>query len=387
MRILFVCHEYPPAQHGGIGIVIQTLAESLVARGFGVSIIGQYSGVAGQNTEICKGVTVHRLPCSGAGMFGKLSDKLVLWRKVEALVQDEHIDVIEYHDFHADLWRRHSVPTVLRLHGGNAFYSRWKRAERQRHAWWMERRAFGCADHVVGVSRFVLDGTLEALNLSRTSAMSVIYNCVDDIRFMVEPGKDTPPRVVYVGTLNPFKGVLELAQAANRFLATTPEAELHYVGRDLGTNATSVAAQIRETVRPELRSRVVIHDPVPHDVVPEVLRSARIFAFFSPMEAFPLAPLEAMASGCTVVASNAGPMPEMIEDGVTGCLVKTGDIDALAHRIESLLCDPQRCQRIGQAARDRVNQCFSLGRIISENIQLYEKLAGKPNTASEGVTP
>ena len=75
---------------------------------------------------------------------------------------------------------------------------------------------------------------------------------------------------------------------------------------------------------------------------------------------FPLALLEGMALGRPIVASAVGGIPEMLEDGVSGCLVPPGDAPALAAAIAALLRDPARRARVGTAARERLATRFSL---------------------------
>ncbi len=75
---------------------------------------------------------------------------------------------------------------------------------------------------------------------------------------------------------------------------------------------------------------------------------------------FPLALLEGMALGRAIVASAVGGIPEMLEDGVSGCLVPPSDAPALAAAIAALLRDPARRTRVGAAARERLVTSFSL---------------------------
>jgi L-malate glycosyltransferase len=95
-------------------------------------------------------------------------------------------------------------------------------------------------------------------------------------------------------------------------------------------------------------------------------------------EGFPNAVLEAMAAGRAVVASRVGGIPEVVLDGETGLLVPAGDPAALASAILSLLADPLRAARMGQAGRARVEAMFSLDRMVQETEAVYDELlAGK----------
>jgi glycosyltransferase involved in cell wall biosynthesis len=79
-------------------------------------------------------------------------------------------------------------------------------------------------------------------------------------------------------------------------------------------------------------------------------------------EGLGIANLEAMALERPVIASNTGGIPEAVTDGETGLLVPPGDAEALTRAILSLLDDPARCRRLGQAGRLRVEAHFNASR-------------------------
>jgi glycosyltransferase involved in cell wall biosynthesis len=83
--------------------------------------------------------------------------------------------------------------------------------------------------------------------------------------------------------------------------------------------------------------------------------------------------VEAMACGVPVVSTRLSGIPELIDDGVDGLLVTTGDPQALAAAIDRLLKDPVLQQEMGLAARRKVEASFDLSRNTS---QLAELLAG-----------
>ena len=86
--------------------------------------------------------------------------------------------------------------------------------------------------------------------------------------------------------------------------------------------------------------------------------------------------LEAMAAGVPVVASAHGGPREMIVEGETGLLVPPGDPEALAGAVRSLLDDPERARRIGEAGQGYFSSHFLLQRYVSEIEQLYSALGG-----------
>ena len=97
--------------------------------------------------------------------------------------------------------------------------------------------------------------------------------------------------------------------------------------------------------------------------VPDVCpwyRRLHLYVAPSRNEGFGLTPLEAMASGTAVVASDAGAYAEMIVENVTGSVVGAGDGDALAEAIRRYMDDPGLATAHGRNARAHVQKNFSL---------------------------
>jgi glycosyltransferase involved in cell wall biosynthesis len=96
--------------------------------------------------------------------------------------------------------------------------------------------------------------------------------------------------------------------------------------------------------------------------IADVYQAADVVALPSWEEPMGLATLEAMASGAAVVASNAGGVPEAIDDGQTGLLVPPRSPVQLAQAIKRILGDPALSKRLGQAAQQRVRNMFTIER-------------------------
>jgi len=91
-------------------------------------------------------------------------------------------------------------------------------------------------------------------------------------------------------------------------------------------------------------------------------------------EPFGIAALEAMAAGLPVVATAAGGLPELVEDGRTGWLVPPCDPVALADRIRVLLLNPDQQRSMGSAGRKRAREAFSVDRMVNEISSIYDEL-------------
>jgi glycosyltransferase involved in cell wall biosynthesis len=98
---------------------------------------------------------------------------------------------------------------------------------------------------------------------------------------------------------------------------------------------------------------------VEHKDMPRHYQQADLFVLPSRRESFGLVLAEAMACGLPVVATTAGAIPEVVEDGATGLLVQPGDTRRLADAVNSLLEDPERMRDMGLKGRKRVEQTFT----------------------------
>ena len=111
------------------------------------------------------------------------------------------------------------------------------------------------------------------------------------------------------------------------------------------------------------------------DTVANLLQASDLFLLPSQGESFGLAALEAMACGSPVVASRAGGLPEVIEDGVTGILEPPGSVEAMARRAIELLLNDERHATMRRAALDRARY-FSADRIVPQYEQAYQEALG-----------
>jgi L-malate glycosyltransferase len=111
--------------------------------------------------------------------------------------------------------------------------------------------------------------------------------------------------------------------------------------------------------------------------VPDLLSATDVFALTSVTEAASLTLMEAMAAGRPVVVTDVGGNPELVRDGVDGCLFPRGDAAAGAGAMLRLLDDPAFAAACGRAARERALERFSLARTVDRYYGLYRKLAGR----------
>jgi glycosyltransferase involved in cell wall biosynthesis len=84
--------------------------------------------------------------------------------------------------------------------------------------------------------------------------------------------------------------------------------------------------------------------------------------------------MEAMACGRAVVATDAGDIPSLVEDGKTGFVVHRGDETTLVARMMTLMTDYDLCRRMGEAGRAQAEQQFGLDRLVSDTLAAYRAM-------------
>jgi glycosyltransferase involved in cell wall biosynthesis len=157
-----------------------------------------------------------------------------------------------------------------------------------------------------------------------------------------EPASGATEYAAFVGRLSPEKGVDVLVDAA----------EL--------VNVPTCIAGAGDLPPVHAPGHIKFVGPITREALPAFYRKARFIVVPSVWhEVYPVVIVEAMLLGIPIIASDIGGMPEMFENEKSGLLVPPGDAPALAEAMSRLWADPDRCRRMGQAAREFGMRHFS----------------------------
>lgn len=200
------------------------------------------------------------------------------------------------------------------------------------------RRALAGGAHVHTVSRYVADEVVDLLG-APPERVHVVPNGVST----APPAGGEPaaaaaavpdgPFVLALGTVEPRKDLPGLVAAFDRLAGHHPDLALVIAGPDGWGADTLATAVARSPHRPRIRRTGWVDGPTRA----ALLARAAVLAYPSRYEGFGLPPLEAMAAGVPVVATDAGALPEVLGDAAV--LVPVGDPDALAGALERVLVD------------------------------------------------
>ena len=203
----------------------------------------------------------------------------------------------------------------------------------------------------------------------------LIRNGVDVDRFSAAELKTRDrPTVGTIGHMAHIKGHDVFIKAANIVLQTRPDVYFRIIGDDKSRSQSNLA-DMRSLIRTLCLEKNVELAGWTNDT-PAELAKMDVFVSAARSEPFGLVMAEAMASRVPVIATKSEGAVEIVEDGVSGLLTSVGDEAELADRILELLADVELRDRLADAAFERVNEHFSLSRMVKETERLYASVIG-----------
>lgn len=405
MRHLLICREYPPASYpaGGIGTYAHHIVRLLATHGETVHVIGErWRGAPAAVEEHYGGrLVIHRIELEVApddqspgarearALFAtSFPSQAFAWRAgllAERLVTEEGIDLIEGQDWEAPLYyfqlRRalglgpsRLPPCVVHLHSPTEFIVHHNEWDPGHPAHLLAKRLEGhtvaAADAWLCPSRF-LARSAEARYGLGDGRVQVIPLPIGGTKVLERPDQVwRDGSILYVGRLEPRKGVLEWLAAAVEVAARRPDVRFEFVGTDLPLGPT-----LKRLIPRELERRFVFHGEQPRHELTRFMSGARIAVVPSRWENFPNTCIEAMGSGLPVLATRAGGMGEMIRDGVSGWLVDRADPKTLAAALDqALVTTPDKLLAMGREAAIAIGRLCDNSAITEAHLQFRQSV-------------
>jgi L-malate glycosyltransferase len=227
------------------------------------------------------------------------------------------------------------------------------------------------SDAITAVSQNLRDETFTHFKIEKN--IEVIHNFVDVQRFSRKPidafRKVIAPEgeriLLHASNFRKIKRVEDVVLIFNEVKKEIPS-KLLFVG-DGPERATAE----------ELSRKLGICDDIrfvgKQEQMEDILAIADLFLLTSEYESFGLAALEAMASGVPVISTNAGGLPEIMIQGVTGYMGNVGDVDTMSKQAIDILKDDEHLQQFKANAFEQA-KAFDISSIVPMYVKLYEEV-------------
>jgi glycosyltransferase involved in cell wall biosynthesis/GT2 family glycosyltransferase len=399
--IVLVSRDYPPGHAGGIATFNRDLAVALAAAGHTVVVITHSKDV--NRVDFEDGVWVHRLvpmelARSSAAVQANVPQHIWNWsmtahREVARLETHRSIDVVE-----TPIWDCEGIafaldkrwPLVVSLQTTMHFWLQSHPEYRQNGEWMssfgqvmlnLERLVMQEADSIRSISAAIARDIESSYGFSFEKDRLVVSplglaDRLDERSATLSPGD--VPVVLFVGRLEPRKGIDVLLSAITLVLQSGTSARFRLLGDD--SHPGPDGQTFREAFENSEAGRqcaglVSFEGKVSDEVLRSAYASCDLFVAPSRFESFGLVFLEAMREGKPVVGCNAGGMPEVVAHEDSGLLVEPGDAMALAKAISRLLNSPEQRSQMGARGRQRFVDNFTAGQMATNSEPLYESAA------------
>jgi glycosyltransferase involved in cell wall biosynthesis len=369
MNILMITTSYPRTPSDGSAPFIAAIAEGVAKLGHNVDLILPHHPLLKESER--NGVSLHTYRVPG-------DEKNPAWGYAQSLEADVHLkkrvyplallamhrayqlalkvakknrpDLIHAHwvlpngFIAARLSQKLGVPLVVSLHGSDMYLARKKRIFGAFARWVLKR-----ANAVTACSPDLQE---QAMQLSNRNVTLTEYGV--DVNLFSPGGERQQGTVLAVGRLVHKKGFVELLHAFSQIFRYYKNNTIEIVG-----DGPLLEPLRDKSTQLGIAERVRLPGSAQHSDLPELYRRAEIVAVPSITDAegnrdgLPNVLLEALASGCAVIASDIPGIRNVIKDHQDGLLVRSGDIESLSSAMVELFRDPELRERLGAAARSR----------------------------------
>jgi glycosyltransferase involved in cell wall biosynthesis len=251
---------------------------------------------------------------------------------------------------------------------------------------YMTRQVMRHAARIFAVSNFTKRDVARYFNV-KPEKIEVVYNALDETfmrghstaaeqamvrgRYQVDA-----PFLLYTGRISPHKNVARIIEAFSALKGelakdgTYPDLKLIIIGDEVSKNPDIRRAVIRSGMQHEVR----FLGYVPIDVLRIFFDMAKVFVFPSLYEGFGLPPLEAMAHGTPVVASNTSSLPEVV--GNAAVMVNPENVFEISRALQRVLTDQALRERMKAAGLEQA-QRFSWETSVRRMIEVYAEVVSE----------
>lgn len=371
MRIGISC--YPT--HGGSGVVASELGRHLAERGHEVAFISYATPL--RLGELPPHVSFHEVEIERYPLLKNFPYTLALASKMAEVVRMKDLQMLHVHyaiPFGAaallakEIVAERDLKVITTLHGTDITLVGNNASFKPVTTLTIEK-----SDAVTVVSHFLERETRRQFGITRR--MDVVYNFTDPRRYkretlacMSRVRHDDPAVLIHISNFRPVKQIGDAIRIFARVCAKM-DARLLLVG-------DGPEAPVAEMLATELGVRDKVRFLGVVDRVAPILKDADLLLLPSATESFGLVALEAMTSGVPVIASDVGGIPEVVEDGISGCLAPVGDVELMAEKAIGLLSDCSRWASFSAAARRRAIERFNYQHIVPQYEAIYERVLG-----------
>jgi glycosyltransferase involved in cell wall biosynthesis len=357
LRILQICSS---SATSGAERHVLSLSELLTGRGHHVQAVTPGPGwLTGALRD--SNIPVHTSHMKGLGWYRTMAYLAREVRRNDVDLVHAHLTRAAYISHSLGLLTKVPIVTSVHIANNDVIYKRLARG----------------SNRLVAVSEFVA-GMLHGRGVPDRH-IDTVYHGTDLTDFPSAPRSEVYdefqiPRdrklVGLVGKVCANKGQVELLRAMKTVRKDHPESHVLLVGRIDESHRPAIEDAIDES---GMRGRTTITG-VRHDV-PRLLDAMTLATLPSAMETFGLAAIEASARRKAVVATRVGALPEVVDHGRTGLLVDLRP-DAIADAVSRLLSQDEERETMGINGRRRVEERFTLGRMVERFEEVYRKAAG-----------